>query len=63
MKASGNFSGEEASLAQLRHSHSAARDGRGVTRTRRELLDPVKQEPPVELEQFHSAQDMSFSAK
>lgn len=63
MKATGNFSDEETSLAQLSHSHSAARDGRGVTRTRRELLETVKQEPPVRREEFSAARDVSFIAK
>lgn len=63
VKATGNFSDEETSLAQLSHSHWAARDGRGVTRTRSELLETVKQEPPVQLEEFSAAQDVSFIAK
>lgn len=63
MKATRNFSDGETSLAQPSHSHSVARDGRGVTRARSELLETVKQEPPVELEQFSAAQDVSFIAK
>lgn len=63
MKATGNFSDEETSLAQLSHSHSVAHDARGATRTRSELLQTVKQEPPVELEWFSAARDVFFSAK
>lgn len=63
VKATGNFSDEETSLAQLSHSHSVAHDARGATRTRSELLQTVKQEPPVELEWFSAARDVFFSAK
>ena len=63
MKATGNFSDAETSFAQLSQSHPVARDGRGATRTRSELLGAVRPEPPAELEQFSSAQDVPFNAK
>lgn len=63
MKATANFSDEETSLAQLRHNHSDARDGRGGTRTRNDLLETAIEEPPVSLGQFSSAQGVSFTAK